>query len=111
MKSMSQTSRIAGALLALALLTSTIVFGEDSDRKIKQRVSPLYPELAKKVNASGMVRLEVEVAPNGEVRNVKVLGGHPLLIPAAEEAVRKWKYEPTKETTTAVVEFKFAPNQ
>jgi outer membrane biosynthesis protein TonB len=55
--------------------------------------------------------LEVEVSPNGEIRNVKALGGHPLLIPAAEDAIRKWKYEPAKESTTAVVEFKFAANQ
>ena len=71
----------------------------------------MYPELAKRVNASGTVRLEVEVAPNGEVKNVKPLGGHPLLIPAAEDAMRKWKYEPGKETTTAIVEFKFGVNQ
>ena len=97
--------------LITILVASLVAFAEDGDRKIKQRVSPLYPELAKRVNASGTVRLEVEVAPNGEVKSVKPLGGHPLLIPAAEDAMRKWKYEAGKETTTAIVEFKFGVNQ
>jgi TonB family protein len=99
-------------VLALtAALFTCLSFGEDGDRKVRQRVSPQYPELAKRVNATGTVRLEVEVAPNGEVRNVKALGGHPLLIPAAQDAIRKWKYEPAKETTTAVVEFRFGGTQ
>lgn len=105
-----KTRLVVSLLVALAFICSA-AFGEDGDRKVRQRVTPQYPELAKRVNASGTVRLEVEVAPNGEVKTVKALGGHPLLIPAAEDAVRKWKYEPMKETTSAVVEFKFAPNQ
>ncbi len=98
------------ALLATFLVT-TAARADDSDRKVRQKVSPLYPELARKVNVSGIVRLQVEVSPSGEVRKVSVVGGHPLLIPAAEDAVKKWKYEPGKETTTAIVEFKFSPNQ
>jgi TonB family protein len=99
-------------VLALTVaLFAGLGLGEDGDRKVRLRVSPLYPELAKRVNATGTVRLEVEVAPNGEVRNVKALGGHPLLIPAAQDAIRKWKYEPAKETTTAVVEFRFGGTQ
>ena len=110
-KSLIRNTRSLLALLAALAFICTAAFAEDGDRKVRQRVTPLYPELAKRVNAAGTVRLEVEVAPNGEVKGVKALGGHPLLIPAAEDAVRKWKYEPMKDTTTAVVEFKFAPNQ
>ena len=106
-----RSSRTLITLLAALAFVCAAAFGEDGDRKVRQRVTPLYPELAKRVNAAGTVRLEVEVAPNGEVKGVKALGGHPLLIPAAEDAVRKWKYEPMKETSTAIVEFKFAPNQ
>ncbi len=110
-KSLTRNTRPLVALVAALALLCAAAFAEDGDRKVRQRVTPLYPELAKRVNAAGTVRLEVEVAPNGEVKGVKALGGHPLLIPAAEDAVRKWKYEPMKEATTAVVEFKFAPNQ
>lgn len=102
---------LVGAVLMVVLMIYLSAFGEDGDRKVRQRVSPQYPELAKRVNAAGTVRLEVEVSPSGEVKGVKALGGHPLLIPAAEDAIRKWKYEPMKETTTAVVEFKFSANQ
>jgi len=109
---MSASSRtIRYFALITILVGGLIAFAQEGDRKIKQRVSPMYPELAKRVNASGTVRLEVEVAPNGEVKSVKPLGGHPLLIPAAEDAIRKWKYEPAKEATTAIVEFKFGMNQ
>lgn len=102
----------AAIILALAVaLFNGMAFGEDGDRKVRQRVSPQYPELARRINATGTVKLEVEVAPNGEVKAVKALGGHPLLIPAAEDAIRKWKYEPAKESTTTVVEFRFAANQ
>jgi TonB family protein len=81
-----------------------------ADRKVKQQVAPQYPPLARQFNAAGVVKLSIEVAPGGDVRNVKPLGGHPLLIPAAEEAVKKWKYEPEKESTTEIVEFKFVAN-
>lgn len=82
----------------------------EEGRKVRNKVNPVYPELARRVNASGAVRLEIEIAPNGEVKSVKTLGGHPLLIPAAQDAVRKWRYEPASETTTTVVEFRFSPN-
>jgi TonB family protein len=50
------------------------------------------------------------VAPNGSVKNTKVVGGHPLLVNAAVDAVKKWRFEPASEETTGVVEFKFDPN-
>jgi TonB family protein len=80
-----------------------------SDRKVKQRVNPSYPELARHTNISGVVKLEATISASGQVRTVKVLGGHPLLAGAAEDALRKWKYEPGSGETTTVVEFHFNP--
>lgn len=99
-------------LVALALCAGMMfsLGANAEERKIRNKVSPVYPDLARRVNASGAVRLEIQIAPNGEVKSVKALGGHPLLIPAAEDAIRKWRYEPASETTTTVVEFRFAPN-
>ena len=102
---------LCAIILGPALLVGQSLSAETPERKVKQRVTPQYPEIARRFNTSGIVKLSVEITPGGDVRNVKVLGGHPLLIPAAQDAVRKWKYEPMKESTIETVEFKFMPNQ
>ena len=79
-------------------------------RKVKTRVSPAYPELARRMSIAGVVKVQVIVAPNGTVKNTKVVGGHPLLVTAAVDAVKKWRFEPASDETTGVVEFKFDPN-
>ncbi len=56
---------------------------------------PQYPALAQQARVQGVVKLQVQVGPGGEVRGITVLSGHPLLIPAAVAAVKEWKYEPT----------------
>jgi TonB family protein len=89
------------------LLVGAGFAADESGRKIKSRVSPQYPELAKKVNAKGTVKIEVVIAPSGIIKSTKVIGGHPLLVNAAEEAVKKWRYEPASEETTTVIEFNF----
>jgi TonB family protein len=49
----------------------------------------------------------VVVAPNGTVKEAKVVGGHPVLATAALDAVRKWRFEPASIETSGVVDFKF----
>jgi TonB family protein len=104
---------IAAALLfAAGFVSQTAVaqtIEQPGDRKAKQKINPAYPELARHANISGIVKLEATIAANGQVKNVKVLGGHPLLAGAAEDALRKWRYEPGSGETTAVVEFHFNP--
>ena len=107
------TGRGAKALLLATLLSiSLISFATDDGgaRKVKTKVTPAYPEVARQMNISGVVRLEVEIASNGSVKSVKALGGHPLLIDAAVDAVKKWKYEAGTETTN-IVEIKFTNQQ
>ena len=98
------------AMLAVFVASQAASAQDDGGRKVKQRVAPVYPELARKLNVSGTVKVELTVAPNGNVKNVKPLGGHPVLIEAASDAARKWKYEPAKDETTAVVQFNFTPS-
>jgi TonB family protein len=79
----------------------------DASRGIKTKVEPVYPELARKMNISGTVRLQLTVEPNGEVKTVKPLGGHPLLIDSAVSAVKSWKYTPAGDETVEMVSIIF----
>jgi len=53
----------------------------------------------------------VTVAPNGTVKNAKLVGGHPVLANAALDAVKKWRYEASNEESTGIVVFRFDPAQ
>jgi TonB family protein len=106
---------LTGLLMAVAI---TWVHGaapaaaEDTPeitRKVKTKVSPMYPEIARRMNIAGTVKLVVVVTPNGMVKSTKVLGGHPLLVNAAEDAVKRWKFEPGSDESSGVVEFTFKP--
>ena len=83
--------------------------GEEPLRKVKVRVPPEYPELARRLRIAGAVKIQVVISPAGKVRSTKVVGGHPLLIQAALDAVRRWKFEPANEESSLVVEVKFKP--
>ena len=102
------------ALLAVvtgsSLGTSAAFADEDSARKIKTKVAPSYPELAKRMNVTGTVKVEVVIAANGMIKSTKVIGGHPLLIEPSVDAVKKWKYEPASADTTTTVEFHYTNN-
>jgi len=102
-------SRFLSSLAGVAVLsTSLVAMGADVPRKAKVKIPPQYPEIAKRMNIVGSVKLAVQIAPNGTVKTVKPLGGHPLLIDSAVAAVKQWKYEPGDEVTE-VVEFQFTP--
>jgi TonB family protein len=95
-------------LLVLFLLSSyQFTLAQSTGRKIKTKTEPEYPELARKNNISGSVRLELLVTTDGKVKNVKVLGGNPVLVQAAVAAVTKWKYEPATEESTIVEKIVF----
>jgi len=78
-------------------------------RKVKTRVAPTYPELARRMNITGTVKVVVVVSPNGSLRDTKVVGGNPILVNAAMDALRRWKFESAKDESTGTVEFKFQP--
>ena len=98
------------SLICLGLALASFVFGQEGfDRKVKTKVSPNYPEIARKLGLSGTVKLEVVVMPNGNVKDTKVIGGHPILVSAAVDAVKKWKFETASGESTGTVEFRFDP--
>jgi len=67
----------------------------DAPRKMHD-AAPRYPDIAKKIHLEGEVILDCTIGVDGHVRETKVLQGHPLLAPAAVEAVRQWVYTPTR---------------
>jgi len=57
--------------------------------------SPVYPPLAKQARIQGVVKLNAVISKEGNIEQLTVVSGHPLLIPSALEAVKKWRYKPT----------------
>jgi TonB family protein len=82
---------------------------DDIVRRAKIKVQPIYPELASKMRISGTVKIEVTVAPNGTVKEARVVGGHPVLASAALDAAKKWRFEPAPGDSTGIIDFKFEP--
>jgi TonB family protein len=78
-------------------------------RRAKTKVQPPYPDLARKMHISGTVKIEVMVAPNGTVKDARIVGGHPVLASAALDAAKKWRFEPATGESSGVIDFKFEP--
>ena len=106
------------AVLAVATLGLTLGAGfvgaqapqsDEIVRRAKTRVDPSYPELARKMNLAGTVKIEVVVAPNGSVKDARIVGGHPVLANAALDAARKWRFEPASTESKGIIDFKFEP--
>lgn len=62
--------------------------------QVATKVAPIYPPQAKEQHIQGTVTLRVEISKTGAVEYVKLISGHPMLAPAAIEAVKQWKYKP-----------------
>jgi TonB family protein len=83
------------------------VNGNVQSAKLIRGADPVYPPLALQARIQGVVKLRVTIAKDGTVQNIMVLSGHPLLVPAALDAVKQWVYQPTLlngEPTAVVTE-------
>jgi protein TonB len=104
-------SVLVGVGLLVVGHTPRAVGQSELARKVRTRVAPTYPELARRMNLRGSVKVMVTVLPNGDLKDTKVMGGNPILVNAALEALKKWKFEPGPEEDSGTVEFKFAPTE
>jgi TonB family protein len=69
-----------------------------------KKVAPVYPPLARQARIQGTVILKIVISKDGDVRDVQLYSGHPMLAPAAIEAVKQWKYQPyTKDGEKAEI--------
>jgi TonB family protein len=99
-------------LVALLTLAASAAPAQDSDtpqhaRKVVRMVTPVYPDLARRLQMSGVVKLRATVAPDGSVKSIEPVGGHPVLIRAAQDAVTNWKFAPAPAETREVIELNF----
>jgi periplasmic protein TonB len=65
-----------------------------SEGNLIYRVQPIYPPLARQARIQGPVELRAIISKEGTIENLVVLRGHPMLVPAAIDAVRRWRYRP-----------------
>jgi len=99
-------ARLRYILLCAVLLTAS-AGAADQERSVVHREEPEYPALAQKMNIHGAVKLKIWISPDGTVRRLEYVGGHPVLAESALKAVKMWKYQPTGRETIQVVELKF----
>jgi TonB family protein len=107
--------QLAAAGLVLALLGFSVpralfaqeASAEEGQRKVRTKVVPDIPDLAKRLHVAGKVKIEATIAADGHVLDMRVIGGSPLLVNAALQALKQWRFEPAPATTTAVIEFSF----
>lgn len=90
---------IAVLLLVTGLLAAQQIFirvpSALMETKLVERIDPEYPKRARALKLTGEVRFDAHIDKDGTVKELKLLSGHPMLVEAAEKAVKQWKYEPT----------------
>ncbi len=94
-------------LLGFSFSASNLLAQEN--RKLVSNPTPIYPEIAKRLRLSGVVKVQITIAPDGQVKDVRIIGGHPLLVNAVQDTLKNWKYAPASTETTASLEFSFHP--
>lgn len=93
-------------VLSIALLGGS-AYPADHPRAIVHSEDPQYPEIAKKMGLHGTVKLKIWITPEGRVRRVEYIGGHPVLAESALEAVKNWRYAAASQESEMTVEIKF----
>lgn len=102
------------ALLLLRLIVVLPVLCWAENRQVmapKHLVGPSYPRLAQLSRIQGSVTLRATVDRGGQVKDVAIVSGHPLLVEASKNALLEWKFEyckPARKSCTATVQFQFS---
>jgi len=93
------------ALLLGCVVLSSLAWSQVTPQRIRasqgamtgmldKKVEPIYPPLARQARIQGVVTLRAQISKSGDVVNLQLVSGHPMLAPAAIEAVKQWKYRP-----------------
>lgn len=95
--------------LSMALTLTAANLSAQESRKVLSNPAPVYPEIARKLLLTGLVKVQIVIAPDGKIKSTQVIGGHPLLVKAVEDALKGWKYAPASTETSTQLEFNFHP--
>lgn len=98
--------KITQIIFCIALVVGSVL-AADHQRAIVHREDPQYPEIAKKMNLHGTVKLKIWITAEGTIRKLEYIGGHPLLAESALRAVKSWTYTPAAQQSEMTVEIKF----
>ena len=98
---LSTSASLAPSVRAQEASTDTV------KRKVKTRGVPDFPPLAKQMNVTGKVKIEVTISADGRVTGTKVVGGSPLLVGSALDAIKRWRFEAAPKETSEIIEFNF----
>ena len=86
-----------------------------TEGRLIQKIEPKYPPIALSARIQGQVLLSAIISKTGEIQNLTLVSGHPLLVPAAIAAVQRWRYrpfllngEPVEVETTITVNFELS---
>jgi TonB family protein len=112
---MMRTRFLAIPVLFFVCLVAVSACAQDSPtqsgRKVVRQTMPRYPEIARRLNLEGTVKVMAIVSPDGKVKRVDPVGGSPLLVQAAEEAVSQWKFAAATAESREVIELHFSPKE
>ena len=118
-------ARLFTPVVALALTAALFAQSEQSlrvdgfvqERKLVFAPRPVYPKVAVQGHITGTVKLAVLIGEFGTVEHIRLISGHPFLVPAAMDAVKKWEYETTRldglpvaVLTTVDIHFSLGPS-
>jgi TonB family protein len=95
--------------MAMALILGVVNLSAQDNRKVLSNPEPPYPEVARRLRLSGVVKVQVTIAPDGKIKDAKIMGGHPIFVNSVEQTLKDWKYAPSSTETTAQLEFTFRP--
>ena len=109
MKTLMRRCALTVLLAAVSVLSVSAQESSDGSRKVLVQTPAVYPTLARSMNIRGTVKLQVQVLPNGTVKKIDVVGGHPLLTQSAVTAVGHWKFEAAPHESKEPIEIKFDP--
>jgi len=114
---MNPIARATGVGLLSLLLCSSVALApkasaqeanaDSAKRRVKSKVVPDFPPLAKQMNVTGKVKIEATISTDGRVTSTKVIGGSPLLVNSALDALKKWRFEAAPKESTEIIEFDF----